>query len=152
MDPIYIFFPVLLNNQSHTIVYMSVKSINSPWPSDAIWRQRSGMSGSALVQVMACCLMAASHYLKQCWLTHNMVPWCSFKTHLTGSAQDIISWNGLNKYTCKIAFTSPTTSELIAMHMTPLCSTNVFNTLRPRQDGRHFPDDIFKCIFLNENV
>ena len=28
----------------------------------------------------------------------------------------------------------------------------VLNTLRPRQDGRHFPDDIFKCIFLNENV
>ena len=27
-----------------------------------------------------------------------------------------------------------------------------FNTLRPRQDGRHFPNDIFKCIFLNENV
>ena len=27
-----------------------------------------------------------------------------------------------------------------------------FNTLTPRQNGRHFPDDIFKCIFLNENV
>ena len=27
-----------------------------------------------------------------------------------------------------------------------------FNTLRPRQDGRHFPDDIFKCIFVNENL
>ena len=26
------------------------------------------------------------------------------------------------------------------------------NTLRPRQDGRHFADDIFKYIFLNENV
>ena len=26
------------------------------------------------------------------------------------------------------------------------------NTLRPRQNGRHFPDDLFKCIFLNENV
>ena len=25
-------------------------------------------------------------------------------------------------------------------------------TVRPRQNGRHFPDDIFKCIFLNENV
>ena len=25
------------------------------------------------------------------------------------------------------------------------------NTLRPRQNGRHFPDDIFTCIFLNEN-
>ena len=24
--------------------------------------------------------------------------------------------------------------------------------LRPRQDDRHFADDIFKCIFLNENV
>ena len=30
--------------------------------------------------------------------------------------------------------------------------SRLFNTLRPRQDGRHFPDDIFKCIFLNENV
>ena len=26
-----------------------------------------------------------------------------------------------------------------------------FNTLRPRQDGRHFADDIFTCIFFNEN-
>ena len=28
----------------------------------------------------------------------------------------------------------------------------VINTLRPRQNGRYFADDIFKCIFLNENV
>ena len=27
-----------------------------------------------------------------------------------------------------------------------------FNTLRPRQNGRHFPDDFFKWIFLNENL
>ena len=26
------------------------------------------------------------------------------------------------------------------------------NTLRPRQNGHHFPEDIFKWIFLNENV
>ena len=26
------------------------------------------------------------------------------------------------------------------------------NTLRPRQNGPHSPDDIFKCIFLNENI
>ena len=26
------------------------------------------------------------------------------------------------------------------------------NTLRPGQNGRHFADDIFKCIFVNENV
>ena len=28
----------------------------------------------------------------------------------------------------------------------------VIKTLRPRQNGRHFSDDILKCIFLNENV
>ena len=26
------------------------------------------------------------------------------------------------------------------------------NTLRPRQNGRHFADDVFKCIFLNGNL
>ena len=26
------------------------------------------------------------------------------------------------------------------------------NTLRPRQDGRYFADDVLKCIFLNENM
>ena len=25
-------------------------------------------------------------------------------------------------------------------------------TLRPKQNGRHFPDDNFKCIFLNKNL
>ena len=25
-------------------------------------------------------------------------------------------------------------------------------TLRPRQNGRHFADDIFTCVFLNENI
>ena len=30
---------------------------------------------------------------------------------------------------------------------------NIFiNTLWPGQNGRNFPDVIFKCIFLNENV
>ena len=26
------------------------------------------------------------------------------------------------------------------------------NKLRPWQNGRHFPDDIFKCVLFNENV
>ena len=34
-----------------------------------------------------------------------------------------------------------------------LCTYSIaLNTLRPRQNGRHFPDDIFNSIFLNENV
>ena len=40
------------------------ENIDSLWPSDAIWHR----SGSALAQVMTCCLMAPSHYLNQCWL------------------------------------------------------------------------------------
>ena len=38
--------------------------------------------------------------------------------------------------------------------MTHLCTSNPqgVNTLRPRQNGRHFADDIFKRIFFNENV
>ena len=40
--------------------------LNSLWPSDAIWWQRSG---SILTEViMACCLTAPRHYLNQCWL------------------------------------------------------------------------------------
>ena len=31
------------------------------------------------------------------------------------------------------------------------CRSERVNTLRPRQNGRHFPD-ILKCIFVNENV
>ena len=31
-------------------------------------------------------------------------------------------------------------------------SSLLLNTLRRRQNGGHFTDDVFKCIFLNENV
>ena len=37
--------------------------VNSLWPSDTIWHHGTW---STLVQVMACCLMAPSHYLNQC--------------------------------------------------------------------------------------
>ena len=40
-------------------------TVNSLWPSDAIWWHRSG---STLVQEMAWCLTAPSHFLNQCWL------------------------------------------------------------------------------------
>ena len=42
------------------------------------------------------------------------------------------------------------------LHVTALLAEGTscisFNTLRPRQDGHHFPDYIFKWIFLNEIV
>ena len=49
-------------------------SINSLWPGDAIWRHGAR---STLAQVMACCLMAPSHDLNQCWLIIGEVPWHS---------------------------------------------------------------------------
>ena len=55
---------------------MAWNVINSLGPSDAIWWQRSG---STLVQVMACCLTAPSHYLNQCWLIISKVEWHSSK-------------------------------------------------------------------------
>ena len=44
--------------------------------------------------------------------------------------------------------------QSIYLHMMIMCLQNSqhLNTLGPRQNGRHFPDAIFKCIFFNENV
>ena len=44
----------------------SMSANDTLWPSDVIWRYRTG---STLAQVMACCLTAPSHYLNQCWLS-----------------------------------------------------------------------------------
>ena len=43
-------------------------------PSDVIWHWRSW---STLVQALACCLTAPSHYLNQCWLIIGKVLWHS---------------------------------------------------------------------------
>ena len=46
--------------------------INSLWSSDTKWGHRSG---STLSQVMACCLMAPSYYLSQCWRKIIKILW-----------------------------------------------------------------------------
>ena len=38
------------------------------------------------------------------------------------------------------------------MHCSHKPENGARSQLRPRQNDRHFPDNIFKCIFLNENV
>ena len=62
-----------------------------------------------------------------------------------------LQWQMLN-----LDFTSKTTNLPLAVKITVMewdCYFKWYiNTLRLRQNGRHFPDDIFKCIFLNENV
>ena len=64
--------------------------INSLWPGDILWQQRSG---SALAQVMACCLTAPSHYLNQCWLIVSKVLWHSSEGNFTKNASATNHWN-----------------------------------------------------------
>ena len=49
-------------------------------------------------------------------------------------------------------FTSYFWREGVRLCNIRLPSETHLNTLRPRQNDRHFPDDIFKCISFNENV
>ena len=72
--------------------------INSLWLSDTRWRQRSG---STLIQVMACCLTAPSHYLNQCWLII-----CGVNS--TGNAYESNHYNAFENYFFKIKVIIPT--------------------------------------------
>ena len=64
--------------------------VNSLWPSDVIWWQRSE---STLARVMACCLTQQSHYLNQCWLIVSKVQWHSSEGNFTKDASAINHWN-----------------------------------------------------------
>ena len=68
--------------------------LTSLWQSDAIqWHK----SRSTLVQVMACCLMAPSHYLNQCWLIISR----SSNTNLRTITREIPMWS------CEVSFKPP---------------------------------------------
>ena len=73
--------------------------INSLWPSDAIWRHRSG---SILVQVMACCLTAPSHYLNQCWLIVSKALWHSSEGNFSRDNSAINHLNLFENHSSKI--------------------------------------------------
>ena len=69
--------------------------------------------------------LVASLYLNQWWQSYTML--------FTVNAYFLVAWNA--------------TWILAEFLIWP-----GLNTLRPRQNGSHFPDDTFKRIFLNENV
>ena len=58
---------------------------NSLWSNDAIWHHRTW---SVLVQVMACCLLATSHYLNQYWLIISDIRWHSSEDIIIGKCED----------------------------------------------------------------
>ena len=100
------------------------------------WIQHLTGHYSTMVQAMAWCRQATGHYMSQCW-PKSLAPY----------GVTMPQWVNLD-----IA------NHLL--HVVWICPGNglvpirqqAFNTLRPRQHGRHFPDDVFKCIFLNEIV
>ena len=49
-------------------------------------------------------------------------------------------------------FSGQKACNTVRFHMGFQYHDYIVNALRPRQNERHFTDDIFKCIFLNENV
>ena len=106
---------------------------------------------------MACCLMAPSHYLNQCWfiISEDL---CHSPKHYLDQCWFIPSI-GTYAIHPKGKSTWMVIKVITTVHLKLHLRTKVMspwgqwvNTLRPRQDGRLFPDDIFKCIFLNENA
>ena len=68
--------------------------VNSSAHGDAIWWQRSG---STLAQVMAWCLTAPSHHLKQCWLLINEISWYSPGSNFAASIHAAVPFNEFEK-------------------------------------------------------
>ena len=73
--------------------------------------------------------------------SHHMGPF----NHIPALVQ-IMAW--------RLAGGNPLSEPMMVSLLGHICVTRPrwVNTLRPRQHGRHFPDDIFKSVFLNDNV
>ena len=90
---------------AYTVIHsFHIRAINSLGPSDAIWRWRSW---ATLVQIMACCLTAPSHYLNQCWLIIRKALWHSSKDIIIRRFEDTNQQNKIENYIFKITLRSP---------------------------------------------
>ena len=93
--------------------------------------------GPQLVQVMSCHLMAPTHHLNQRWLIFN----CTIRNKIQCDLNQNMSflWRNCNWECLQKSF--------------PFCSgINVLTHWGRDKMAAIFPDDIFKCIFLNENT
>ena len=106
------------NRYVHTCAHFCYKMVHCMVLN--IERQKSR---STLVQVVACCLTAPSHWLNSYGLIISEVCWHSPEGNLTGYAQVSI----------------------------PDLSFEIVNSPPPKQNGRDFADVIFRCIFLMKN-
>ena len=93
-------------------------------------------------------------YSVKFWLIFNWIFLRVKIYNIPGLAQ-IMAWRRPGK--------KPLSEPIMVSLLTHICITqpqwvnwvtphNIVNRLRPRQNGRHFADDIFKCSFFNENL
>ena len=94
---------------------------------------------STLVQVMTWCRQATSHYLSRCW-----------PRSLASLGLNVL--NPLTKSSIIQSISCLLMSWLLVSPGHRQQGTVFLNTLRPRQNGRQFADDVFKCNLLKENV
>ena len=127
---------------------------------------------------MAWCCQATSHYLNQCWqssvmpygVTRSQIFWefsiISLWWRVIGTYSAWCKTEASLSYTinCMVADdlamqgtkTSAASNGIVLLCLEysyfSTCYVDMANTLTRRQDGCHFPDDMFKCIFLTENM
>ena len=85
---------------------------------------------------------SADQIIYHSWVTTNTInTFCHWATHV----KNIKRYS--NRVACTASYRCKTDRSIsfrsMILHLNPL---------RPRQNGRHFPDDIFKCIFVNDDV
>ena len=88
---------------------------NLLWRGDTIWRHGTR---STLTQVMACCLMATSHFLHQCWLIICKAQWQTIASNFTKHTSAIIKIS--LKSTYLKCYSNLPTSELM-LYSPSLC-------------------------------
>ena len=94
-------------------------------------------TGSALVQVMVVTCSVPSHYLNQCCFIVNGTLGNNFSWKLNWNSNTFIQENA---------------TETVVHEMAAILSRGRWvQSSSPGQNGCHFTDDIFKCIFVNEN-
>ena len=136
----------------------NVGLVNSLWPSDVIWRHRAG---STLVQVMAWCRQAPSHYLNQCWLIISNVLWHSCESIFLRRSDDNHQKNKIENCIFEITSRHPreqwvNVEKSFLLHFefwyTTLSNITWYcmqlNSLAPGRFEWHFREVIFKLIFV----
>ena len=127
--------------------YFEIKILDLVYHINSIYVQIVSASPTLLLNAI---LATWAQFCKDCYIISTCTPSCP----ATGTAWLWwLAWAGA--WLCyPLMWLSIYNKEWDITVIQPISSTStseLFNTLRPKQNGRHFADDIFKCIFLNEN-